>query len=314
MVADTRQTADARHGPRPERPPAAQPTPADYAYDLFLRAGARLPPKLGYAAARVVGRIRHRARRNSVELNADLRRLVDAPEQEWETWVQRSFELATSEDLEAYLLGRSSRESVRGLLDLKGIDHLRAALDRGRGAILFSGHIRGHHLVFAALAARGYKTNIVGHPPIFGPTRMVERLQEQRNELLEERFGCRFLFMEQGNFGVAVRAANALRRNEVVIMMIDKTVSANTASVRFLGQTSDFPAGPAVLAQATGAPLLDFFVYRPDRWQPQRAEIGPPIVVTDVETAMQECARRLEAHIVRRPEQWYHLWSPSGQR
>jgi KDO2-lipid IV(A) lauroyltransferase len=167
--------------------------------------------------------------------------------------------------------------------------------------------------VFAALAAHGFKTNIVGHRPVFGPTRLVERLQEQRNTVLEQRFGCRFLFMEEGNFGVAVRAANALRRNEIVVMLIDKTVSAKTVRVRFLGEPSDFPAGPALLAQTTGAALFDFFVHRLPRQQRQIAEIGPPIAETDVEAATQECAHRLEAHIVRQPEQWYHLWSPAQQ-
>jgi lauroyl/myristoyl acyltransferase len=126
------------------------------------------------------------------------------------------------------------------------------------------------------------------------------------NRLLEDRFACRFLWTLPDSFGVAVQAANALRKNEIVLVLVDLSFSAENVDVDFLGGPARFPAGPALLAEATGAPLLDYYIYRSKERPAQVAEIGPPATVTSGRTpeAVQECATRLETHIRRHPAGW----------
>jgi KDO2-lipid IV(A) lauroyltransferase len=222
-----------------------------------------------------------------------------------ESVLRRSCELEASEFLEGCYIRFRSKRRIDDLVEIRGLDNLTAALEQGRGAILYSGHIRGQFSFFAALGAKGFKPN---------PVRLQLRsLQlpirrwfgDRFNSLMASKFDCRFLWTERDSFGVAVLAANALRRNEVVNILIDLSFSAENAEVDFLGQPARFPLGPILLAQATGAPLLDYYVHRTDEWVPQIAEIGPALEVSaGTEATIQECARRLEERIRSHPADW----------
>ena len=99
----------------------------------------------------------------------------------------------------------------------------------------------------------------------FAHARPEERdraLVDDRSNHRLERAGCSFLWMEAGGFGVAVKAWNALRRGEVVVSPVDQSQSQDNAVVEFFGAPAAFPRGLAVLAKTSGAPLVDYFVYR----------------------------------------------------
>jgi len=287
------------------------PTINTLTYRSLLSLTSFLPRKLAFQVARKVGNLRYSKKRLAIELHRDLESALGASPEQIEDWLKRSFELATCEDLESHLYSRVTRETISELIELRGIHHLALALDRGKGVILCSGHVRGHYTFFAALGLLGYKPNVIGHPPVYGPSPIERWFYQRRDTLMQRKLGCRFLLIEPDNFGVAVQAANALKRNEVVTIEIDKTSSRRTVEVRFLDGRVPFPSGPALLAQVTGAPLLNFFVYRPDQWTPQIAEIGPPLYVADdLVSSIQRCARFLEERILQHPAEWYHLWFP----
>lgn len=88
-------------------------------------------------------------------------------------------------------------------------------------------------------------------------------------------------------------------------MMLDWP-QPRTAEVDLLGRRARLAAGAAVVAQSTGAPLLDYYVYRSEkRWIPQVAEIGVPHAPSgSADTLLQQCADRLAEHVRRDPAQW----------
>jgi lauroyl/myristoyl acyltransferase len=257
--------------------------------------------------------MRHRSRRKALRVNPDVAHALEATPDELDSLARRASELGVCNDLEGYLYRRIRAGTVGRLIHIEGLENLEAALEGGRGVILFSGHIRSAHLFFAALAELGHPPSIVGFPPGDRFLPVDRRFLERRAAILEQKFGCRYIWMTPDNFGVAVKAANVLERNGVVVMYVDGTRRETSVDVSFFGARYPFASGPAVFAQTTGAPLLDYFVHRDGGWVPQTGEIGAPFFASgDVEETTQLCAMLLEAHVRRHPAQWGGFSSYAG--
>lgn len=310
MVADTvRSTATARHGGDEGLGGSRQ---------TALRAISLLPRRSAFATAAALGRRRYRRARPA--LGDRVQRLGDvlgASSEQTDHWGRRAFEHAACDELEYLLLRRMTHENLARCLEIRGLDRLQTVLGRGSGAILYSGHVRGHYPFFGALGLLGLRPNIVGMPIDEGAAPAQRQTFERRDAVLRDQFGCRFLYMAGSDFAVAARAANALRRNEIVTFEIDHTHSARNLETVFLGRPARFPVGPLLVAQAANAPLLHFWLHRPPRHTPQIAEIGEPIEITaDLEASLRACLEPLEASVQAHPESWatwlfpkQHLWS-----
>jgi KDO2-lipid IV(A) lauroyltransferase len=216
---------------------------------------------------------------------------LEASAADAEEWGRRASEIRACDDLDMHYLPRM-KGKTRRLLEIEGLDNLERALAGGRGAILFSGHIRRSQLFFAALSELGHPSTIVG-------------FRRRRDDVIAREFGCRCIWMRAGNFGAAVKAANVLRHNGVVVMLIDQPHEGTTVEARFLGRRMQFTFGPALVAQTTGAPMLDFYVHREDRWVPQIGVIGAPFWADgSLEEAVQLCVSRFERRVRHYPAQW----------
>jgi lauroyl/myristoyl acyltransferase len=206
---------------------------------------------------------------------------------------------------------REGRERSARLLRFHGLEHLDAALTEGRGALLYTLHLCGIYTLFAALAARGYEVNLIRRAPPASLSPWQLARAQRRDAAVERALGCRFLWMEPDNFGVAVQATNALRRNEVVVALIDHLHSGPGVEVEMLGAPTVLAGGYGRLAEAAGAPLLDVFLHRGARSHPLVAEVGAPLrPAKTLSATVQECASRLGAHLERHPEVW--IASPDG--
>ena len=276
-------------------------------WDVLLSAASQMPERGAYALARAVGRTEYGVRRRAIPMRPEHRALAATPRQ-LEQWRRRSCELKAYEELDLRRAARSRPPSCAGAVTLQGVEHLDAALAAGKGAILYSVHVRGNYTMFGLLGELGYPINIVRLDPPRDPGAAWRHWRQvaRRGELLEG-LGCRFLGMAQEQFGVAVKAANALRRNEVVVTQVDVLHSRQTVDVRLFGGHTRLISGHAVLAQLTGAPLLSYYVHRASDWRSHVAEIGPPLHVLNgrLDAAVQESATLLEPSIVRSPAQWY---------
>ena len=111
------------------------------------------------------------------------------------------------------------------------------------------------------------------------------------------------------------RLVAAIKRGDVVCLLADRDVTGTGMVVEFFGERTRLPAGPAVLALRTGAPLIPAAVYW--RGRTRHAIAGPPVdtrrlggIRSDTHRVVQDYAAALESLIKAAPEQW-HLMSPN---
>ncbi len=205
-----------------------------------------------------------------------------------------SFKVGSTPTAELVKLGRAD-----------GIEHLYAAIEAGRGAIVVAPHLGNWDFAAAWINPERVKLNAV-----------VEHLEP------EELFD--WFVAQRAKFNLNVVAHNrnpmpklieAIRRNEVVALVADRSLDAATVEVEFFGRKAQFPMGPALLALKTGAPLLPTAAYLEPkgghclRILPE-IEIGERQGVrADVARLTQKVATAFEALILEAPEQW-HVFQP----
>ena len=283
---------------------------------------ACLPAALGYRIACWRGdwefRYRHRKR---AELALNLRQLLgdevspDAAQRLTRDW----FRFASCTAIDVMRLRYRARP-LRRLVEIRGREHLDAALADGKGAILCSAHFGSFDSAFSLLGASGFPVTTIGRwqhnysaglstaERRFWDLVYARRLRRHRHRPNIEPWA--------GRIGVAAQAAAILRANEVVTVAIDAppldSDLARTVDVPFLGGRAGFLPGAVTLAQATGAPLLMGFMYRTADYRHQVLEISAPVPVEgDTATAFARCAAEVSAAIRRSPAHWTY-WASSA--
>ena len=181
-------------------------------------------------------------------------------------------------------------------MTLHGEEHLRSALERGRGVILATFHSGNWELAGLMLAERGYPvTTIAGEQLRSGWSGPVKTLKE--------RFGIRVL-----GSGAGLRALYAdIRANRVAVLHVDGDMFAGGYAVSFLGQRVDAPRGPAHLSRVLSCPVAFAYCRRTrDRRLHVWVEpvIEPPRDAADEAVWTQALMRRVEKGIVDDPGQW----------
>ena len=185
-----------------------------------------------------------------------------------------------------------------------GAEHIDAALERGKGAILALPHIGNwdaagiwlvHHTgPFATVAER------------LKPESLFDRFVAYR-----EGLGFEILPLTGGARPPLEVLRERLRQNKVVCLLADRDLSRNGIEVDFFGEATRMPGGPAVLAATTGAALLPVAMwFTDDAWA---QVISPPVEVPDgrlreqVPAMTQAMARRFEIDIAAHPADWHML-------
>jgi KDO2-lipid IV(A) lauroyltransferase len=178
---------------------------------------------------------------------------------------------------------------------------------RGRGTILIGLHQGTWDLGMAEVVRRGYPMSVVVETlPHGGMDRLVAQVRSQ--------MGVKLLPMDKG-----VRPLiHALRRNEMVGILIDQPKATANVKVQFLDRWVPVPAGAAALAARTGASVLavgvirgpdntfDAIIQGPILWQPTGDK------ERDVQLLTQRVMDVLEEMVREHPEQWFvfrALWA-----
>ena len=287
-------------------------------------AAACLPAALGYRIARFRGDLEYRSRRaKRAELVRNLRQLLgdeldsDAAHRLTRQW----FRFASCEAIDVMRLRYRGRR-LRRLVEIRGREHLEAALASGKGAILCSAHFGSYDCAFSLLGASGFPVTTIGRwqhnytaglssaERRFWDVVYARRLRRHRHRPnIEPWFG---------RVAVAARAAAILRANEVVTIAIDAPPLRNdltrAVEVPFLGRRARFLPGAVTLAQLTGAPLLMGFMYRTADYRHQVLDISAPVPCPagqDAATAFALCAGEVSAAIRRSPAHWVY-WASTG--
>ena len=208
---------------------------------------------------------------------------------------------------------RGRARSLGKLVEIRGREHLDAALAEGNGAILCSAHFGSHNSAFSLLHASGFPVTSIGRwywnywPGLSSVERRFWDLVCARRVLRHRQRP--YLEPSPGRVQVASQAAAALRANEVVTICSDAAPldadRARTIEVPLLGRQATLQPGVVTLARLTGAPILMTFVYRSADYRHQVLEISPPVPVHgETATAFGRCAAAMDAAIRTSPAQW----------
>jgi KDO2-lipid IV(A) lauroyltransferase len=107
--------------------------------------------------------------------------------------------------------------------------------------------------------------------------------------------------------------ARRLRAGGLVCLVADRDLSASGVAVDFFGETARMPAGPALLAQQTGALLLPVTLWYDDS-PVMRGRVHPPIEVPESGTRTEKTSVMTQAladafasGIADHPEDWHML-------
>jgi len=202
---------------------------------------------------------------------------------------------------ETLWLLRASAAEVESLCEMRGQEHLFAALEAGRGAVLITGHVGNWELLNARLGTAGIPMTIAVRD-------VYDARLDRLATTLRSRFGSEVVHRGK-RAGSSLFAA--LRNNRVNGLLIDQDIrDIPGIHVPFFGRPALTPVGAAQLALKAGCPVVPAFSHRRADGT-HLAEIFPPLPPPrSVETREQireitaMATAAIEAQIRRYPAQW----------
>ena len=197
-----------------------------------------------------------------------------------------------------------SRAELAQKVSLAGEEHLRAALEKGRGVLLLSGHTGIWWHLPGILALRGYDvTAVFASAPARG--------WEEYFTALAGRFGVKLTFL--GN-GAGKTARQVFQRNGIFYLVFDLPVRESRHPwVQFGDAAINLDHAPAVLASRYGVPVLQAESFQTGSGLSQitlEPAAGPCAkqVNDSHEEALRRWIEQLKRQITAHPEQWW-LWN-----
>jgi KDO2-lipid IV(A) lauroyltransferase len=187
----------------------------------------------------------------------------------------------------------------RLLPSAQDLHFLDESFSKGRGVILVTGHIGNWELGALFFARRGFKINVVTIPE------GRERIDSIRGAY-RMRQDIRTIVVDGSPFS-SLEIVAALRRGEVVAMLVDRWNGTDGVPATFFGAKRRFPRGPFVLSRATGAPIIPAFIVRDG--SVYRGVVDPPFFMDapEDEPGALRVSESLERMIRTYPDQWYNF-------
>lgn len=209
---------------------------------------------------------------------------------------------------ELFWLRPDRLEMVGQHVTLEGGEHLTAAREAGRGMILAVPHLGNWDIGARVLIERNIPVTVVAEA--LANHRVRDWFTATRRML-----GMNVLLAGEGSH-LALALARQLRKGGAIALMSDRDLTRKGPEVRFFGEPTTLPAGPALLAELTGAPILPAAVYfRPRRGH--RVVFRPPLEAIRSggrterrQMLTQQLAGVMEAFVREAPTQW-HLLQPN---
>ena len=187
-------------------------------------------------------------------------------------------------------------------VEVHGWEHIEAARRSGRGGILIGGHIGNWELAAAYMALRGLPIQVVARRIYLVP--LDQKLAEMR-----ERMGVKTLYRD----GSMRPMLTCLKNNGFLGILPDQDVKrVKGMFVDFFGHPAYTPVGPALLAIASGSPILITRHVR--KGNGHLIATDPPIYANreaprdeEVNRLVTLYTQRLEQFIREYPSQW--VWT-----
>ncbi|MEU2421761.1 phosphatidylinositol mannoside acyltransferase [Streptomyces sp. NPDC007851] len=207
--------------------------------------------------------------------------------------------------MESFRLPAWSEQRVRTGFDVKDVHHLTDGLAAGRGVIIALPHLANWDLAGAWVTTE-LKTPFTTVAERLKPETLYDRFVAYR-----EGLGMEVLPHSGGTaFGTLARR---LRDGGLICLVADRDLSESGVEVDFFGDTARMPAGPALLAQQTGAYLLPVTLWYDDT-PVMKGRVHAPIEVPEsgdrtskTSVMTQALADAFATGIADHPEDWHML-------
>ncbi|MFF3364702.1 phosphatidylinositol mannoside acyltransferase [Streptomyces misionensis] len=207
--------------------------------------------------------------------------------------------------MESFRLPAWSAERIRTGFDPKDVHHLTEGLDAGKGVILALPHLANWDLA-GAWVTTALRTPFTTVAERLKPETLYDRFVAYR-----EGLGMEVLPHSGGAaFGTLARR---LRDGGLVCLVADRDLSASGVEVDLFGEQARMPAGPALLAQHTGALLLPVTLWYDDS-PVMHGRVHPAIEVPESGTRAEKTSVMTQAladafatGIAEHPEDWHML-------
>ena len=207
--------------------------------------------------------------------------------------------------MESFRLPAWSQERIKGAFDAKDLHHLTEGLAAGKGVILALPHMANWDLAGAWVTTK-LETPFTTVAERLKPETLYDRFVAYR-----EGLGMEVLPHSGGTaFGTLARR---LRDGGLVCLVAERDLSSSGVEVRFFGEATRIPAGPALLAQQTGALLLPVTLWYDDS-PVMRGRVHPPVEVPETGTRAEKTSVMAQAladafatGIADHPEDWHML-------
>lgn len=193
-------------------------------------------------------------------------------------------------------------EEFLGRIETKGWEHVETVYRAGRGGIFVTGHIGNWELLAAYAAKKGYATSVIARRIYLEP--LNDKLVKMR-----EGMGVKTLYRD-----ISMRSMiRCLEQNQFLGIVPDQDIRrVGGIFVNFFGRPAYTPVGPALLALASGAPIITGRDIRMGRRHlftfdsPVYADRTPPRE-EEVRRLVTHYTKRLEEFIRENPSQW--VWT-----
>ncbi|HEU4751676.1 MAG TPA: lysophospholipid acyltransferase family protein, partial [Armatimonadota bacterium] len=197
---------------------------------------------------------------------------------------------------------RLSPEQVEQEVRFEGQEYYEEAFARGKGVLLITAHYGNWEMMGPRLARAGY--------PVSAVSRTADDPGlEQMIESIRTRCGLKQIPRRHA----ARQGLAALRRNEILAILLDQNTAEGGVFVPFFGYPASTATGPAVFALKTGAALVPTFCIR-EADGTHRMKTWPPIYpeptgdrARDVLHLTARVTRVIEEQVRERPELWFWL-------
>lgn len=190
-------------------------------------------------------------------------------------------------------------EKLKTLIKVKGEEHLKTAINKGKGVIVIVSHFGNWELMGARYTEYGAST-VIAFP-------QSNALADKVITKYRTKAGMRIIFT-----GNAVKEIfRALRNKGMVGFLADQDAHAEGVFIDFFGRPASTNRGPAVMALKTKAAIIMSFIVREKdntftlHIEPELQLVDTGAFEADVRKNTENWSAVLERYVREYPEQWF---------
>lgn len=205
----------------------------------------------------------------------------------------------------AKLITMDTKKVFSRFSTIQGREVFNGAHERGKGIILLAAHLGNWELGGIFFGHSGIPINIVTAKD---EVKAIASIRESVRNL----HNVKTITIDDDPF-FFIDIINALKRNEIVAMLIDRYERKNGVLIDFFGEPAYFPPGPVLLARNTGCAVLPAFTIMEKNGNYKTA-VGSVINMEfsddkdrDICVNLRKIVKVFEQYILEYPNQWYNF-------